>query len=103
VAQLVDELHKSRKVVGSNPYLFTNIFHLINPAGRPMALGLTQLTEVPGLFRCVKGGQCLGLKILQNFCAICLKFEILKFLYSSGPLQACNGIALLFQINFYYT
>jgi hypothetical protein len=36
-----------------------------------------------------KGGRCVGLTTLPHSCADCL--EIWE---SSGPLQACNGIAL---------
>jgi len=63
-----------------------------------MALGLTQaLTEknVPGMFRGGKGGRCVGLTTLSPSCAlIVLKSGSLNLLKLSGPVQACNGIAL---------
>jgi len=40
-----------------------------------------------------KGGRCLGLTTLPPFCAV-LKSGNLNLLEPSGPLQACNGIAL---------
>ena len=47
VAQLVEALATNQKVAGSIPDGVIGIFHLHNPSGRTMALGLTQpLTEM---------------------------------------------------------
>ena len=63
-----------------------------------MALGLTQpLTEiVPGAFPGGKGGRSVRLTTLPPFCAVVMKSGNLNFLEPSGPLHACNGIALPF-------
>ena len=41
-----------------------------------------------------KGGRCVRLTTLPPFCAV-MKSGNLNFLEFSGPLQACNGTALL--------
>ena len=47
MAQLVEALATNQKVAGSIPDGVIGIFHLHNPSGRTMALGLTQpLTEM---------------------------------------------------------
>ena len=64
-----------------------------NPSGRTM--GSTQpLTEMST--RCIswgKGDQCVRLTTLPPSCAVFMKSGNLKFLETSGPLQACNGTA----------
>jgi len=43
-----------------------------------------------------EGGRCVGLTTLPPSCADCLEiWEPLNLLEPSGPVQACNGIALL--------
>jgi len=49
---------------------------------------------VPGIFPGGKGGRCVGLTTLPPSCADCLTSGSLNLLEPSGPLQACNGIAL---------
>ena len=62
-----------------------------------MALGSTQsLTEMST--RCIswgKGGRCTRLTTLPPSCAVVMKSGNLNFLEPSGPLQACNGNALM--------
>ena len=41
-----------------------------------------------------KGGQCVGLTTLRLHVPIVLKSGSLSLVEPSGPLQACNGIAL---------
>jgi hypothetical protein len=42
-----------------------------------------------------KGGRCVGLTTLPPSCADCLKISgSLNLLEPSGPVKACNGIAL---------
>ena len=67
-----------------------------------MALGSTQpLTEMStGAFPGGKGGRCVRLTILPPPCAIVMKSGNLNFLERSGPLQTCNGTALLLYIFF---
>ena len=62
-----------------------------------MALGSTQsLTEMStGLFPGGKGGRCVRLTTLPPSCAFVMKSGNLNYLEPSGPLQACNGNALL--------
>ena len=91
----------SQKFAGSIPDGVIGIFHWHNPTGRTMALGSTQpLTEMSTrneYFLGGKGGQCLGLTILPPFhVPIVLKSGSLNLLEPSGPVQACNGIALPF-------
>jgi len=66
-----------------------------------MALGLTQpLTEMSTrLFPGGKGGRCLRLTNLPTSCAVVMKSGNLNFLEPSGPVQECNGIALLLPFN----
>jgi len=62
-----------------------------------MALGLTQpLTEMStrNISWGGKGGRCVKLTTLPPSCADCLKIGSLNLLEASGPVQACNGIAL---------
>jgi len=66
-----------------------------------MALGLTQLlTEMSTrIFHGGKGGRCVELSTLPLHVPIFLKSGNLSLLESSGPVQACRGIALLFTFN----
>ena len=68
-----------------------------------MALGSTQpLTEMStGVFPGGKGGRCARLTTLPLSCAVVMKSGNLNFLEPSGPLQACNGTALLLYIHVY--
>jgi hypothetical protein len=61
-----------------------------------MALGSTQpLTEMSTrIISWDKGGRCVGLTTLPPSCADCLKIGSLKLLETSGPVKACNGVAL---------
>jgi hypothetical protein len=62
-----------------------------------MALGLTRsLTEneYKEYFLGDKGGRCVGLTTLPPSCATVKKSGSLKLLEPSGPVQACNGVAL---------
>jgi len=52
--------------------------------------------ECQEYFLGVKGGRCVGLATLPPSCAIVLKSRSLILLEPSGPVQACNGIALPF-------
>jgi len=45
-----------------------------------------------------KGGRCVGLTTLHLHVPIVLKYGSLSLLEPSGPVQACNGIALPFCI-----
>ena len=45
-----------------------------------------------------KGGRCLRLKTLLFYVPIVLKSGSLTLLEPSGPVQACNGIALLLLV-----
>ena len=44
-----------------------------------------------------KGGRCVRLITLPPFCTFVMKYGNLNFLEPSGPLQVCNGTALLFN------
>jgi len=90
------QVNRNRKVARSIPDGVIGIFHWHNPSGRTMAPGLTQpLTEMNT--RCIswgKGGQCVGLTTLLPPCADCLEIWEPQPPGPSGPVQACNGIAL---------
>ena len=74
---------------------------IILPA-RMMAPGVDSASnrnEYQEYFLRSKGGRCLRLTTLYNLpVSIVLKSGSLKFLEPSGPVQACNGIALPFYI-----
>jgi len=62
-----------------------------------MALGLTQpLTEMStrNISWGGKGDRCVGMTTLPPSCADCLEIWVPHLLEPSGPVQACNGIAL---------
>ena len=54
------------------------------------------------LFSGDKGGRCVRLRTLPPSCAVVMKSGNLNFLEPSGPLQACNGTALLLPLYYYY-
>jgi hypothetical protein len=64
-----------------------------------MALGSIQpLTEMSTrVFPGGKCGQCVGLTTLPPSCAV-LKSGSLNLLEPSGPVKACDGIALLYTL-----
>ena len=69
-------------------------FHWHNPSDCTMALGSTQpLTEI-SVFPGDKGGRYVKLTTLPPSCAVVMRSANLNFLEPSGPVQACNGIAL---------
>ena len=81
-----------RKVAGSIPDGVIGIFHLHNPSGRTIALGLTQpLTEMStrGIYWGGKGGRCVGLTTLPPSCADCLEIWEPQ---PPGTLRACPGL-----------
>ena len=45
----------------------------------------------------------LGVEAAGAFCAVVMKSENLNFVEPSGPLQACNGIALPFCLKYLFT
>ena len=78
-----------RKVTGSILDGVTEIFHLHNPSGSTMALGLTQPLEYQEYFLGGKGARCVRLRTLPPTCADCL--EIWKS-QTPGTLRACAGL-----------
>ena len=89
----------SRKVAGSIPEGVIEIFHWHNPSGYTMALGLTQsLTEMStrNISWGVKAAGAYGRQPYHLHVLNVLKSGSLNLLEPSGPVQACNGIALPF-------
>jgi len=87
----------SQKVAGSFPDGITGIFHWHNPSSRTVALGLTQpLTEMStrNISWGVKTASAWGRQPYHLHVPIVLKSGTLNILEPSGPVQACNGIAL---------
>jgi hypothetical protein len=89
----------SRKVAGLIPDGITGIFHFHNSSVHIMALGLTQpLTEMSTRnvsWGGVGGRQPVRRRTFPPSCVpIVLKSGSLNLLEPSGPVQACNGIAL---------
>jgi len=84
----------SRKVAGSIPDGVIELFHRHNPSGRTMALGSTQtLTEMST--RNISWGQSRPVRRAENLTTF---MWLLSWnLEPSGPVQACNGIALLYR------
>jgi hypothetical protein len=93
----------SWKVVGSVPDGVAGIFHLHNPSGHTLALGLTQLlTEMSTRNNSsgVKAAGVYGWQPNHLHVMIVLKSGNLNLLESSVPVQACNGIALPLPLPF---
>ena len=87
----------SRKVASSIPNGVIEIFHWHNPSGLTMALGLTQpLTEMNtrNISWGVKAAGAYGWQPHNFQVLTVLKSGSLNLLEPSGPVQACNGIAL---------
>ena len=86
----------SQKVAGSIPDSVIGIFLSHNLSGCTVALGLTQpLTEMSTRYISgCKGSRYVGLTTLPPSSANCLEIWQPKPLELSGPVQACNGIAL---------
>jgi hypothetical protein len=96
VAQWLRYCAINQKVAGSIADGVMEFFIDINPSDCTMALGSTKaLTEMST--RSIywgKCGRCVGLTTLPPSCAVVKKSGNLKFLETSGPLQACNVTAL---------
>jgi len=90
----------SRKVAGSNPDGVIGFFFHWHPSGHTMTLGLIQpLTEMctKNISWRVKAAGAYGWQIYHLHVPIVLKSGNLNLLEPSGPVQACNGIALPLQ------
>ena len=88
-----------REVAVSIPTGVIGIFHSHNPSGRTMALGSTQpLTEMSTrkISWTVKAASAYGWQPYHLHVPTVLKSGSLNLLETSGPVMACNGIALPF-------
>ena len=97
VAQLVEALRY--KIAGSIPDGVIGIFHWHNPSCHTMAVGSTQpLTEMStrSISWGVKAAGAYGWQPYHLHVSTVLKSGSLNLLEPSGPVQACNGIALPF-------
>jgi len=89
----------SQKFAYLIPSGIIRIFHWHNPSGRNMALGLSQpLTELStrNISWGVNAACALGWQPYHLHMPIVLNCGSPNLLESSGPAQACNGIALPF-------
>ena len=87
----------SQKVAGLIPDDVVGIFHGHNPAGRTMALGLTQpLTEMStkNISWGIKAVGAYGWQPYHLHVPTVLKYGCLNLLEASGPVETCNGTAL---------
>jgi hypothetical protein len=93
----------SRKVAGTIPDGVTGMFHLHNSSGHTLALGMTQplaKMSTRNISWGVKAAGAQGWQPYHLLVPIVLKSGSLSLLEPSGPVQACNGIALLFTCLF---
>jgi hypothetical protein len=91
----------SRKVAGSIPDGVIGIFHWHKPSSRAMSLGLTQpLTEMSArnISWGIKAAGAYGWQPYHFHVPIVLKSGSFNLLEPSGLIQACNGIALPFNV-----
>jgi hypothetical protein len=89
----------SRKVAGSIRDNVNGIFHWHNPSGRSMVLGSTQpRTEMStrNIFWGLKAAGAKGWQPYHIHMSTVLKSGNFNLLEPSGPVQACNRIALSF-------
>jgi len=89
----------SRKVAGSIPDGVIGIFHWHNPSGRTMALGVDSASnrnEYQECFLGVKAAGTYGWQPYHLHVPTVLKSGSVSLLKPLRPVQACNGIALLF-------
>ena len=87
----------SQNVAGSIPDGVTGIFHWHNPSCRTVALGSTQpVSEMStrNISCGVKAAGAWGWQTYHLHVPIVLRSRNLIFLEPSGPVQACNEIAL---------
>jgi len=87
----------SRKVAGSILDGVIEIFHWHKPSGRSMDLGLTQPLREISTRNISCGVKAVGVYSWQPYhhhVLFVLKSGSLNLLEPSGPVQACNGIAL---------
>ena len=91
MAQSVEALRYKSEVVDSIPESVTRIFHLHNPSGSTMVLGLTQpLTEISTRnISGGKGGRCVGLTNVPPSCTECLEIWEPQ---PPGNLRACPDL-----------
>jgi len=89
----------NRKVAGSIPAgvsgFFIDIISFLSHYG-PGVDSASNRNKYQEYFVRSKGGRCVRLTILPPSCAVVMKSGNLNFLGTSGPVQACNGIALPF-------
>ena len=92
----------SRKVAGSIPDGVIGIFHWHNPSSRTMALRLTRPpTEIStrNISCRVKAADAQGLQPYHLHVPNVLKSGNFNLLEPSGPVQACNRIAVPFSLH----
>jgi hypothetical protein len=97
VSQSLRYCATNQKVAGLIPDGVIGFFRWHNRSDCTMVLGSNQRLNKNEYQKYIlggKGGRFVGLTTLPPYCAVVKKSGNLNFLESSGPLQACNGIAL---------
>jgi hypothetical protein len=92
----------SRKVAVSIPDGVIIIFHWHNPSGRSVSLGSTQsVTKMSNrnISWGLKAAGVYGWQPYHFYVPIVLKSGSLNLFKLSGPVQACNGIDLLYLLS----
>ena len=100
VAQWLRYCATNRKVACSTLAGVDGVFHwhkILPVALLPWGRLSLQQKWVPGAFPGDKGGRCVRLTTLPLSCAVVVKSGNPNFLEPSGPLQVCNGTALILR------
>jgi len=96
--QRTEALHYKPACRGSIPDGVNGIFHWHNPSGRTGVDSACNGNEHQEYFLGVKAASAEGWQPYQLHVPIVLKSGSLNLLEPSGPVQACNGIAVPFTL-----
>jgi hypothetical protein len=91
---MVTENSSNRKVAGSVSDYVIGFFHWHNPSSRTGVVSVPNRNKYQEYFLGVKAAGAYGWQLYYLYLPFGLKSGSLNFLETSGPVQACNGIAL---------